>query len=136
MPHTTHVLVVEDDERLRRSVLRGLRRQIETQQLPADLLETDRAQTAFDMILAKPDHAWFVFTDNNLEQSSGTIQTGLDLIRCVHERAPRIRAFLILTSGIPLKMEDITPFGVDLFLPKPSDIAVVVGQLKRFLASD
>jgi CheY-like chemotaxis protein len=135
MPKRTHVLVVEDSDVLRRAAMRTLRDQVAKQELPVDLLETDRAQSALDMILANPDDAWFIFTDNNLERSDGAVQTGLDLIVRIHHEHADIRSFRVLTSGEEMPGIGRDLFGVDLFVQKPANVLDVIEHLKAFLAS-
>ena len=80
MLRVTHVLIVEDVEVVRRALVRELRQEIGTCGLPADVSEADRADQAFDRILANPGDCWFVVTDNVLNRSVGPMQTGFDLM--------------------------------------------------------
>jgi len=138
MSKVTHVLVVEDDEAVRRGLVRRLRKEIEKRGgLPVDLIEADCAEKAFDRILSNPGDPWFILTDNNLFQTVGAVQTGLEFLRLVRENIPRIRSFRILTSGDAMDTPHLRErFGVDVFLQKPCDIIDVADLLVAFLASD
>ena len=136
MPHDVHVLIVEDVEEIRRAMVRTLRQMIETRGFSVVISEADLADAAFEKILSNPGDRWFVITDNNLEPSRGPIQTGLDLIRHVHENVPRIRSFLVLMSGGDMDSVNFDLFGVDRFMQKPCKIAELVELLATFLASE
>jgi CheY-like chemotaxis protein len=136
MSSVTHVLVVEDDEVVRRALVRGIRKEIKRLELAADLIEADRADQAFERILLSPGDRWFVITDNNLNPSVGSIQTGLDLIYRVHENVPRIRSYRILVSGRGMDMLNLDVFGVDTFMLKPWDVAKITELLVAFIASE
>ena len=135
MQYVTHVLIVEDAENVRRALVRGMRQEIERLEIAADLIEADRADTAFERILSSPGDRWFLITDNDLNPSVGSMQTGLDLIRHVRENMPRIRSYRILVSGgMDPSVSDLS--GVDMFMAKPWDVVKIIDLLVTFLASE
>jgi DNA-binding response OmpR family regulator len=116
----TPILLVEDDEALRRILAGHLRRN------GYDVLEADSAERAAEAMALEPRPA-LVVLDINLPGG-----TGWDLLRAPSMQAPG-RPPVVVASAVTVSPRRLAEFGVDGYLPKPFPLETLLQTVERLL---
>jgi len=123
MPVAKHqVLVVDDDDSVRRLMVQALSRRHELQ-----LDEADSKAAA--LVMVERSRYDLVLTDIRMEEPT----TGLDLLRAIKERSPSTAVILITGYGVLGTAIDAIRDGADDYLLKPLSLAELDASVARAL---
>jgi DNA-binding response OmpR family regulator len=114
------ILLVEDDEALRRILAGHLRRH------GYEVVEADSAEGAVDQLDAAPPPA-LVLLDINLPGG-----TGWDVLRSPVMRAAG-RPPVVVASAVTVSPRHLAEFGVEGYLPKPFPLETLLQTVERLL---
>jgi DNA-binding response OmpR family regulator len=114
------ILLVEDDEALRRILAGHLRRH------GYDVIEVDSAESALEHLDSAPPPA-LVLLDINLPGG-----TGWDVLRSPVMRAAE-RPPVVVASAVTVSPRHLTEFEVEGYLPKPFPLETLLQTVERLL---
>lgn len=120
------ILVVDDDDLIRRSYLRGIR-----QRTGVRPLEASRAEEARLLIEADPSAEWILVLDHSMISREGDlVRNGLELVRYLQTKTTIQMKIVMTGSGV---LPDVAIAGGMISLPKPFEIRVLIEQLQPWL---